>query len=244
MNEDQDLNTDQNLGVQTETIKSDGIPQHEVNALIGGAKAKAKQQGFQEGYMQAKNELMPQQQSFQPSQPVSNVPTQPQSGGMGGMPGLNAEDARKIAAEEFAKREQELQKQYTDNYNRQQGEKTASELSDKFALAKSRIPDFDNVVKPEDFSAIPDILHLANSVDNAGDVMYDIVKRPEMIGILRNMPHTFAQRKIKDLSDSIKQNQLASAQPQSGEPLSQLKPSTNGVGATKTGYSGRYKGMY
>jgi hypothetical protein len=84
-----------------------------------------------------------------------------------------------------------------------------------------------------DLSTIPQIVQLANTVENTDDVMYELASNPNKLVTLLNLTNfgngRLAYLETKKLSDSIKQNQTALQQPVPPEPLSQLKPSNVGT---------------
>lgn len=186
------------------------LEQGHVNVLVG----KAKQEGREKGRQEALAELSAQQPAQAQSQSIaSNDPA----------------SARQIFQEEFAKQTQAWERQAQEQAANQQAMKTLSEVNMKFNDAKTRYHDFDNVVNLKYFQQMPDVLHLANSVDNTGDVVYDLLKNPGKIAQLRGIPEDLARQQMRNLSDSIKQNQTAISNPQTPEPLSQIKPSTIGL---------------
>ena len=84
-----------------------------------------------------------------------------------------------------------------------------------------------------ELSTIPEVVQLANTVDNTADVMYELGKNPHKVASLLTLTRygnvKLAYAETKKLSDSIKQNQNALQQPVPPEPLSQLKPSNVGT---------------
>lgn len=89
-------------------------------------------------------------------------------------------------------------------------------------------PGFGKAFDAINFKDIPDIVHLATTVDNTASVMHDLINNPSKMVNLRNMNQMtplLAQQEIKKLSDSIKMNQQALGQPTPQEPLGQVKPS-------------------
>lgn len=213
--------TQDDLGSQTEntgTVPAEKyLPQTQVNALIGSAKQKM----YEKGKQDALAELSQQNPVVQPQQQVAN----PQ------------DDIRKIAQEEFAKQQQEWQKQIMAEQHKQQANQAAQQIMMKFNEAKTRLPDFDKVVDMNTAIQMPDILGLANQVDNTADVMYDLMQNPGKIAQIRGVPEPLARLQIQRLSDSIKQNQMAASQPNTPEPLDQVKPSNIGLGNGKQSVS-------
>lgn len=214
MNENAQINTDVNGGIEQNAQQAQEklLPQHQVNSLVGSAK----QKGYEKGYQEALA-------SIKEGQP--NVSHSNQS--------LDPDTVRKIAEETFFKQQEDLRKKALEEAYTQQGMQVLNQLNSKFEDAKQRLPDFDNVVKMQDFVNAPEVLHYANTVDNAGDVMYDLAKNPSKLANLTTLHRSgltnYAAQAIKEMSDSIKQNQTALQQPKTPEPLNQIKPSNIGL---------------
>lgn len=213
------------------------LPQHEVNALIGGAK----QKGFEKGYQQAKAELMAQQQ------PIPPIPDNSQA-----MYQMNNEDRlRQIASEELSKARAVEEANWLAKQQEAAGMKILNELKMKTEAAKSKYEDYEKVVKSdfENFAKTHEVLSLANNFDNAGEMLYDLGKNPAnmaQISLMVRMgmkDEAFSQ--MKRLSDSIKVNEMSASQPKPKMPLSQIQPSTVGVGKVdEDSYSKHFKGNY
>lgn len=215
--------------------------QHEINALVGGAK----QKGFEKGYQQAKAEMTQQGGGMQAPQPVQSqnvqMPTQ----------APNEASIRQIAQDEFNKRQQESQAALTQQQNVAKGQEILNSLKTKSTTAASKYDDFNKVVDPEfnNFANAPEVLMYANMTDNPGEVLYDLAKNPMKIANLVTLhrlqmgPQAFTE--VKKLSDSIKLNEMSGQQPKPKAPLSQVSPSTVGVGKTdEDSYTNTYKGKY
>lgn len=197
-------------GMQAPQAQENLLPQHQVNALVGSAK----QKGYEKGYREALNSVQP------PQQQTSN--------------GVDPDTARKIAEETFAKQQQELQQKMIAAQQTHQAEQTLQQLGAKVNEAKTRLPDFDQVVDFKQFIPAPEVLHYANGVDNSADVIYDLAKNPgklaQIVALHRTGMRDMANMAVRQLSDSIKQNQNAAQQVKTPEPLNQMKPSNIGLG--------------
>lgn len=216
MNENQQVvqteqNPDMQVGNHPAEVKM--IPQPDVNQIVGHARQKGEKVGYEKGYSDALSSLQSNQK--------------PQSA-------IDEASARKIAQETFAQQLEALNKKAQEEAAKQQGIQILNELGTKISSDKQNIPDFDNVVKLENFTNVPGVLHLANMVDNSGHVLYELQKNPMKLAavtsLLSNGMTGNAMQAIKDISDSAKQNQLALQQPKSPEPLNQIKPSNIGLG--------------
>lgn len=212
-----DINTDNASQVAPPLQQEKLLPQHQVNALVGSAKQKGYEKGYNEG-LSARDSV----NSVQSPQTLTHGQT------------VDPDTVRKIAQETFIKQQEELQKKALEEAYTQQGMQVLNQLNSKFNEAKQRLPDFDNVVKLQNFVNAPEVLHYANTVDNAGDVMYDLAKNPSKLANLTSLHRSgltdYATQAIREISDSIKQNQNALSQPKTPEPLNQIKPSNIGLG--------------
>lgn len=215
------------------------MQQHEITALVTGAKQRGHEKGLQEGYEKAKAEIQNTgtQSPMQQSQPTA--------------PGMDENRLRQIAAEEAVKQQQQLQAQWLQKQNEAQGQQILNEVNAKSVTAKSKFDDYDKVVDPEfkSFSQAPELVYYANMTDNPGEVLYDLAKNPAKmanIALMHRMgmgPQAVSE--IKKLSDSIKVNEMSAQQPKQKAPLSQISPSTVGVGnVDEDSYSSRFKGKY
>ena len=111
----------------------------------------------------------------------------------------------------------------------QQARQIIGDFSSKMAAGADAYPDFDQKVSALDLPKIPEIIQLANSVDNTADVMYELASKPYKVGNLislaRTAPH-LAHQEAQRLSASIKANQQAQQSIQTPEPVSQVKPTS------------------
>ncbi|MGN6347093.1 MAG: hypothetical protein ACTHME_05260 [Candidatus Nitrosocosmicus sp.] len=223
------------------------MQQHEINALVGGAKQKGREQGRLEGYQQAKAELMAQ---MQPENNLNSSNAQNTSANQ--MLSNDSDDKlRKIAVEELAKMRAAEEAKWVAQQNEQHGMRILNELKSKATAANSKFDDYEKVVKPDfsNFAKTPEVLLLANQFDNGGEMLYDMAKNPAKIAQITMMQklgmndEAFAE--MKKLSDSIKVNELAATQPKPKAPLSQVSPSNVGVGKVDGKVSSRdFRGAY
>lgn len=200
------------------------LSQNEVNELVGGAK----QKGYQKGYQQALAEL----QSKQPQQAASADPQVAQAPNQA--TSSVEEIARKAALEEFTRQTQEYQQRSIQEQQAAEMRRVTAELAAKVNTAAEKYSDFNEVTGKVDFiKHFPDVLQLANVAENAGDVLYDLAKNPQKIVTLRQymreLPPHLVREELLKMSASIKANENALAKPQPSQPLSSIKPSNIGV---------------
>lgn len=105
---------------------------------------------------------------------------------------------------------------------------TVNQFMTKINAGKERYPDIEQKLVELDLQETPEIIELANALDNTADVMYELAKHPgkaaAVVAALRTGQGKNARLQMQKLSSSIKDNQKATiAVPK--EPLSQIKPS-------------------
>lgn len=186
------------------------LKQSEVNELIGKIKHSERQKGHEEGYQKAISSMGGMKQEAPASQNVEDVVRS---------------QFEKMRAEENAKA---MEQNRTHQWNSMLGQ-----LKPKVDEAAKKYADYDEVTSQVNFiKDVPEILAYANTVDNGGDVLYDLAKNPLKISqITGARSPQLAALAIKQISDSIKANEQAQAgMTKTREPISQIKPSPVGTG--------------
>lgn len=183
----------------------------EVNRLIGVKKHDAYQKGHADGLAKAQAPMQA------PGDAGANI---------------TPEQARQLVAEEIQRHQHEAKQQQDAVMIRNMQQEFINRIAD----CSSKYPDFNEVMKPllENEHVPPPLMALALSVDNTGDVIYDMYKNRYKRGEIMNMvnnpnTHLDAISAIQRLSGSIKQNEQAKLQENAPEPLDQLKSSYTGT---------------
>ncbi len=187
------------------------VPKSKVEEIVRSAYARGAQKAREDGNKSNRDDFTPTSQATGASDA-----------------GFGLDQMRKIAAEEAYKLQTSLDQQRHDNLNREQGERIAKEFFSKLESGRSRYKDFDEVVGKLDLRLIPEVVHLANGVENTADVMYELAKNPLKVANLKslgNLQASLAQTEIQRLSQSIRLNEDAKSAQLAPEPLSQIKPS-------------------
>jgi hypothetical protein len=188
--------------------------QEDVNHLIGRAKASAYEKGKQDALLEIQK---------------SNSDSGSNLGGMKQM--SQAEIERLIEEKSSIKLKEEIQRIQQEAHNQaqyQQSMQIANEFLSKIEASKAEYPEIIEVLNDIDLSKIPEIVHLANSVDNTADVMMELYNNPSKMITFKELSHysaTKALKEMKKLSESIKEKKSAQSQPKIPEPLSQFKSS-------------------
>lgn len=104
------------------------------------------------------------------------------------------------------------------------------EVASKLNLDKDNYSDYDSIigVQINNLRNYPHVSVMANSVDNTSDVMYELFKDGIMLDSLERLGQSnfsLLQRKIKDISDAIKESKQIESIKQPRPPLSQMRPS-------------------
>lgn len=193
--------------------------QSEVNDLVGREKHEAVER-YKRQQQQVQPPLQQQQQAPYQQQPP------PYSS-------ITEDDVRKTAASEIQRLRTEWIEEQRRIAGEQEAKRIATEFYAKFNRGKDEYQDWDSVAGNADLTKMPDIVHLANSVDNTHDVMYELIKNRHKASQLRQIAQDWGYEaaidEIKRLSDSIKANKSAPGQHQPAAPLTQLRPSLTGT---------------
>lgn len=161
---------------------------------------------------------------------------------------LPDEHFRKIAAEEAHKHLDNVRKEAYQKNQDENAQRTVTNFFNKISAGKEKYKDFDSMTGDVQLARFPNVVQLmADHVDNAGDVYYELGKdRIKMANLeqLAVMSQQDAIVQVRRLSQSIKDNEAASKVRMPNEPLSQLRPSNTGTdnGAMSvTDYRKKYK---
>lgn len=183
------------------------VPQSEVNKIA----ARVREETRNEAYHRAKQDAMAELQSKQ--QPYTSQPNPT----MGGMEQVTPDSINRLVEQKINERD-----------NSFRAHQILQEFDQKMRVGKDKYPDFESTVGQLNLVAAPQLVPMANSLDNAADVMYDIAKNPHKYAQLITLTHTspeLAKQEMRRLSDSIKANEAAKNAPTPNEPLSEPKHS-------------------
>jgi len=206
-----------------------GIPQDDFNNMAAAIKKKYYAKGQRDAQKQYE---VPQSQAPQPQhqQYVDNS-------GMGSNDQAqyqqNPNDVAAVVQNEIVKMLEMAERDNNVRHANQKAETVAQQLQSKMVDASKRYPDYKNVLSNVGmFTDTPQILDLANGVDNAGDVLYHLAKSPNKIGnilaLSQNSPKLAAMA-IKELSGQIHANKTAASQPSAPSPVDPIRPSRVGT---------------
>ncbi len=182
-------------------------------------------------YEKGKREALMQQDMQQQAPEMGGMgqqqqPVQQTQGNLGGMPQMSEEQIRQLIAQQVPQHLQQQAQEY-------QSKQFVDSFVNKMQAAEQKYPGLEEKLNNLDWSKPKTraIVEMANSLENTGDIMNELIDNPEKMGIILNLVDEqpfLAKQKLMSLSNSIKQNEAATAQHQStNAPLSQMKPSAN-----------------
>jgi hypothetical protein len=193
----------------------------QVSKIVARERQRALEQANKGLNMQSQQDQLQQAQ-----QPVQQAPAMQQQGqqSLGGMQQMSSADIERMIAE---KAPQLLH----DHVQNLKNEHTINSFVSKMQAAEQKHPGLEAKLNELDYSSMAPLVHLANDMENTGDIMKELVDNPMKLGnmlALAQMQPGLAKRQMMELSNSIKTNQEALAQEkQAQDPMSQLKPSSS-----------------
>lgn len=146
---------------------------------------------------------------------------------------LSEDDVKRLTGEELHRQREEWERQALERQQSEMATRIVTSYNDKIAAGKDKYQDFEKVVSNVhmgDFTNVVQIL--AEHVDNAADVLYDLAQRPSKMDEIERLCDRnpqYAIYEMRRLADSIKANQQSSQMKTSNAPLSQQRPSNTGT---------------
>jgi hypothetical protein len=152
---------------------------------------------------------------------------------MGGMAvPLDAEQIKQQIMSDLKKQFQDASEARASNDLQKEAERIAGEYHQKMKAGKDSYEDFDDVMADFRPEAFPNLVYLANQVDNTPAVMYELMQNPAKwatLTVLSERDPQAAQNMLGRISASIKANQQAKAQEKEvAPPLGRLSSSPTG----------------
>lgn len=179
----------------------------------------------QKAYEKGKREALMQIQEEQNGQQAQPEQTQAPSS-LGGMAQMSPDAIKQMIADQAPQLLQEHMQQM-------QNTQTVDSFVQKMQAAEERHPGLEAKLNDLDWETLTPLVQMANSMENTGDIMAELLENPGKMGNLIGLMHMqpkLAAKSMHDLSNSIKENQQAVAENKtSKEPLGQIK-SSNGAG--------------
>ncbi len=197
-------------------------------------------------YEKAKKELLMElgQQQGIGGMVQANPGEQQQSQGLGGMAQqMSPDQIRQMIAEQAP---HVLNEQIANFKN----EHMVNSFVSKMQAAEQRFPGLEQKLNKLDYNnpTMIKLVGMANEMENTGDIMNELLANPMKMGTVLNLAKEqpfLASETLKELSNSIKQNQQALAEDaQARDPMRQLKPSSVGMDNGKAQSVADFKKMF
>lgn len=214
------------------------LPASQVNELVKRAKRKGEQK-MQEQLDAAKQQIE-QLQAQQAEQQVQNVaqsgqqqPPQQQ----GQQQGVDTQQVMQQVMQQLQQKQEEEQRKRHEEQIAEEVNQVAQQYFGKMAQGKDMYEDFEAMTADFNPSEFPQLVFLANQMDNTPAIIYELRKNPGKLAdlsVLVEKSPSMARSEIAKLSESIKRNDEAKRtlqEPQ--DPLSRLKPSPVGTDSGK-----------
>ena len=200
----------------------------QVNELVKKAKLKGERK------MQDQLDAAQQQiQQLQSQQSQGQPPAQQQGG-----QAMSPEQMQQVMQMLQQKQEEDKARQYKDDLEKEV-KQVADQYFGKMASAKDMFEDFEAITADFNPAEFPQLVFLANQVDNTPAVIYELSKNPGKLAdlsVLVEKSPSMARAQIAKLSQSIKTNDEAKRGLQEAQdPLDRLKPSPVGADGKKQG---------
>jgi len=207
----------------------------QVNDLVKKAKLKGERK-MQEQLDAAKQQI--EQLQAQQGQQQAPQQGQPPQGQQQGQQGLSPELQAQVM-QMLQQKQQEDERQRHAEQIEQEVKQVADQYFGKMAAGKDMFEDFEAITADFNPAEFPQLVFLANQMENTPAVIYELSKNPgklaDLVTLVEKSP-TMARAQMAKLSQSIKRNDEAkSGLQEAQDPLDRLKPSPTGTDSKKMG---------
>jgi hypothetical protein len=145
----------------------------------------------------------------------------------------NEEAYRRIAAEEAQRLRDTWVKEAQSKSEAEYAQRTVQQFFNKVSTGREKYQDFDQITGDVALARFPNVVQLlADHVDNAQDVFYELGKDRTKLAVLEqlaDMSPTDAVVQVGRISQAMKDNEAASKARIPNQPLDQLRPSNTGT---------------
>jgi hypothetical protein len=209
----------------TESPPEKMLTASQVNELVKRAKRKGEQK-MQEQLDATRQEL--EQLKAQQGQP-QEAPQQQQQAPQG----VDPQALQQLVAQQIAEQQAETQRKQHEEQLHQEVNQVAQQYFGKMAQGTSLYDDFEAITADFNPAEFPQLVYLANELDNTAAVIYELRKNPgklaQLATLVKESPG-IARSELNNLSQSIKRNDDAKRNLQEPQdPLNRLKPSPVGT---------------
>jgi len=162
---------------------------------------------------------------------------------------LSADEIRRLTSEEVSRQRDKWQAEQQEAANAATVQRIVSAYQSKIAGIEEKYSDYKDVSKGLNMGVYPNVVQmLAENVDNADDVLYELSKNRSKLNQLQSTYERNPGDAVYDLqrlANSIKENTKVMSSKQASAPLSQQRPSTPGAGSPASSMSAlksKYRG--
>lgn len=199
-----------------------------VNELVKKAK-RDKEKQMQEQLDAAKQQIEQlQAQQGQNGQNQQNAQPQQQQ-----QPQVDMEQIQQNIMAQMQQKMEEQERLRHQEQMQREVEQVAHEYTGKMSQGKDLYDDFEAITADFNPAEFPQLVFLANQMDNTADIIYDLQKNPAKLAQLlvwMDKSPSMARKELGKLSTSIKDNQSAKKNLQEAQdPLARLKSSPTGT---------------
>ncbi len=211
------------------------LPASQVNVLVQKAKRKGEQKMQEQ--LDAARQQIEQLQAQQAQQQLQNTaqtgsPQQPPQQ-QGQQQGVDTQQVMQQVMQQLAQKQQEEQEERERKQIEQEVNQVAQQYFGKMAQGKEMYEDFESMTADFNPAEFPQLVFLANQMDNTPAIIYELRKNPGKLAdlaVLVEKSPNMARSEIAKLSESIKRNDEAKRNLQEPQdPLNRLKPSPVGT---------------
>lgn len=190
------------------------LRQSEVNDLVGRVKAEAAAKAV-ENYKRSQQE----------------VQTQPSHSNYS----MSEDKIRELAGQEAQRLRDQWVSDAQSKAEQDAAQRIVKNFHDKMSSGKDKYEDFEKATSDIELHRFPNTVHmLAEQVDNAADVLYELSKNRSKMAQLEMTAREYPQEALHDLrrlSESIKNNETVGGRKSPNAPLSQQRPTNIGTDA-------------
>lgn len=205
------------------------LPASRVNQLVQQAKRDGarKMQEQLDAAKQQIEQLQAQQEQQQAPSPQQQAPQQQQA------PGIDAQQIQQQVMQMMQQQQQEAEQKRHQEQLEQEVNQVAQQYFGKMAQGKDLFEDFEAMTADFNPAEFPQLVFMANQMDNTPAIIYELRKNPGKLAdlaVLVEKSPGMARNELAKLSESIKRNDDAKRGLQEAQdPLNRLKPSPVGT---------------
>ncbi len=210
------------------------LPASQVNELIKKAKRKGEQK-MQEQLDAAKQQIeqLQTQNAQQGLQNTAQTGSPQQAPQQGQQQGVDPQQVMQQVMQQIEMKQQEDQAKRHQEQIEQEVNQVAQQYFGKMAQGKDMFDDFEAITADFNPAEFPQLVFLANQMDNTPAIIYELRKNPGKLAdlaVLVEKSPNMARNELSKLSESIKRNDEAKRNLQEPQdPLNRLKPSPVGT---------------